>query len=177
MRLSAFKPVQVESMLKMVSVAAGLLILAGGAAAAVHPATPAQRTAPPAVDLQEASRRRPGDDGAGLHPVSRHRHGHQPEAQPRRMERGHPADDRGAGPLRLRGGLTEISAYLAEHFGREAPKPRLSLRRPIPSGIRSWPRQGRAERRDAAIVGVRAAADEGDLARRGVESSGIWRTG
>jgi len=112
-------------MLKIVSFAAGLLILAGGAAAAVHPAGPAQATAaPPAVDLQGLP------EGVGQETTARvctqcHAIGMVTSQKHSRDEWNEVIlrmiEDQGLSASEEE--LTEISAYLAEHFGREAPKP------------------------------------------------------
>ena len=113
-------------MLKIVSFATGLLILAGGAAAAVHPAAPAQAqaaTAPPAVDLQglpegvgqeTTARVCTQCHAIGMVTSQKHDRDGWNEVIVRMIE------DQGLSASEEE--LTEISAYLAEHFGREAPK-------------------------------------------------------
>jgi cytochrome c5 len=111
-------------MLKIVSFAAGLLILAGGAAAAVRPATPAQATAvqpadefaglPEGVGRETTARVCTQCHAIGMVTSQKHSRDEWNDVIVRMIE------DQGLSASEEE--LTEISAYLAEHFGREAPK-------------------------------------------------------
>jgi cytochrome c5 len=111
-------------MLKMVSFATGLLVLAGGAAA-LHPGTPAQATAvqpadefqglPEGVGRETTARVCTQCHAIGMVTSQKHNRDGWNEVIVRMIE------DQGLSASEEE--LTEISAYLAEHFGRAAPKP------------------------------------------------------